>query len=70
MRKQVVVCDMCGEQAELQDWIHLPFRKHFLSASLRKFQGIDLCGRSCEHDFNVYYEHYVGGMAYEFGKNK
>jgi len=66
MRREVVVCDMCGSEADIRDWAHLPFKKQFISGALKTFQRIDICGRSCEHDFNVYYEHFIGGTAYEF----
>ena len=61
MRKEIVECDMCGSQLHVADWVHLPFRKQFISGSLKTFQRIDVCGRSCEYEFRIYYEHYIGG---------
>jgi hypothetical protein len=62
MRKQIVVCDMCESKVELKDWVHLPFRKSFISF---EFREIDLCGAPCESVFWIYYKHYIGGTKYE-----
>ena len=64
MRKQVVVCDICGSELDLREWAHLPFRKHYISHVLGG--GVDICGGFCEHMFTTYYAYYIGGSPYEY----
>lgn len=49
MRVELVVCDCCGQQLELNEWVRLPFKSRLLVNGT--FWYYDMCGRSCRYEF-------------------